>query len=321
MPESKNMKSHKIFILMIGIILIILAAFIYYLSIRSSRKELSGKHNLRVVTTLFPLYDFARIVGGDKVDVILLLPPGVEPHSFEPKPKDVVLINQADVFVYTGKSMEVWVDDIIRGVNNNKLLILDTSKGIKMIKSQLDNKSNYSNSNDPHYWLDFENATKMVDSIVLALIKKDPINIAYYNQNAMKLKKSITDLELRYKLSLSSCKSRDIIYAGHYAFGYLAKRYKLKYIAAMGVSPNAEPTANDLAALVRQIKSVNTKYIYYEELSSPKIAETLSNETQTKMLLLNAGHNVSLDQLRQGISFLTIMENNLTNLKIGLSCQ
>jgi zinc transport system substrate-binding protein len=114
------------------------------------------------------------------------------------------------------------------------------------------------------------------------------------------------------------CSSKEIIYAGHYAFGYLTKRYGLEYFAAQGVSPDSEPTAADLINLVNQIKKDNIKYIFYEELSSPKIAQTLSDETGAELLLLNAAHNISKEQLEQGATFISIMKNNLTNLKIGL---
>ncbi|MCL5431829.1 MAG: zinc ABC transporter substrate-binding protein, partial [Patescibacteria group bacterium] len=117
------------------------------------------------------------------------------------------------------------------------------------------------------------------------------------------------------------CKIKDVVYGGHYAFGYLTKRYGLNYVAAQGIAPDSEPTANDMVNLVKQIKKNGIKYIFYEELTSPKISETLAKETGTQMLLLNAAHNVTKQDLNNGVSYLSIMRENLANLKVGLECQ
>jgi zinc transport system substrate-binding protein len=309
------------------IIFIFMVVVIALTSVFVVAKKLSSdlrsptNNKLKIITTLFPLYDFAKNIGGNRVDVTLLLPPGVESHSFEPKPSDIIAINQGDVFVYTGKFMEVWVDDILKGTTNKNLKVVDASYGIKLLPTVLGDEDKQKGSNDPHIWLDFTNAQTMVDNIALALIEKDSPNSSFYMQNATSLKERIREIDGRYRTAFISCKSREIIYGGHYTFGYPAKRYGLTYKAAQGLAPDSEPTANDLASLVSQIRKNNIDYIFYEELSSPKIAETLARETNTKMLLLNAAHNVSKKDLEDGVSYLFIMERNLANLKIGLGCQ
>jgi zinc transport system substrate-binding protein len=174
---------------------------------------------------------------------------------------------------------------------------------------------------DPHIWLDFANAKIMAGNIAKAFSEIDPQNAEYYRKNLEGYQSKLTELDNTYKNTLSACKSKRIIYGGHYAFGYLAKRYNLEYYAAQGYSPDAEPTAGDLIKLVEQIKKDKIKYIFYEELTSPKIAETIARETKTNMLLLNAAHNLSKDEIDQGISFFDILHKNLNNFKIGLSCQ
>jgi len=284
----------------------------------NDKSTVSENKKLQVVTTLFPLYDFAKNIGQDKIRVTLLLPPGVEAHSFEPKPADVILINQADIFIYTGEFMEPWAEDIVKSITNKNLLVVNASNGINLIPAVFHDSYESARSIDPHIWLDFDNARMMVNSIMKAFTEKDPENKSFYEENAKEYNQQLADLDDDYKSALSLCKSKEIVYAGHYAFGYLAKRYGLKYLAAQGVSPDAEPTANDLINLVNQIKEDNIKYIFYEELSSPKIAETLSNETGTKLLILSAAHNVSKEQLNEGVTFISIMKSNLNNLKIGL---
>jgi zinc transport system substrate-binding protein len=284
-------------------------------------QEPSGVNKLRVVTTLFPIYDMAKNIGADKADVSLLLPPGVEAHSFEPKPSDIVKINEADVFVYTGKFMEPWAEDIIKGAVNKNLIIVDASRGTKMIPGVFHDADEPAGSLDPHIWLDFDNARIMVKNIVQAFQLKDSVYRDFYEQKANDYNGKLTELDGLYKKTLTTCKEKKIVYGGHYAFGYLAKRYGLKYLAAQGVSPDAEPTANDMIKLVEHIKKDKIKYVFYEELTSPKIAETIAGETKTKMLLLNAAHNLSRDQIDQGISFFDILHKDLDNLRVGLECK
>lgn len=275
---------------------------------------------IKIVTTLFPLYDFAKNIGQDKVEVMLLLPPGAQAHSFEPKPSDIARINQADIFIYTGRFMEPWVEGIIKGISNKNLTIIDSSIGIKMIPAVFHDLDEPVGSLDPHIWLDFDNDKVITNNIVQALTKKDRVNADNYLKNADIYHKNLSLLDEQYKKTLSNCNKREIIYGGHYTFGYLAKRYNLKYLAAQGISPDAEPTAQDLISLVQQIKKDNIKYIFYEEIDSSKIAETLSNETQTKILPLNTAHNISKNDFERQTSFLSIMKQNLENLKIGLEC-
>jgi zinc transport system substrate-binding protein len=306
----------------IFIVLFLMISGIIWLGFSIDKKYFSVNSNkISVVTTLFPLYDFARIVGGDNASVSLLLPPGVDPHSFEPKPGDIFKINQSQIFIYTGDLMEPWAKDILAGINNKNLAVVNASNGVAMIPAVFHDSDETVGSMDPHIWLDFNNDKIIVNSIAHALISKDPANKAYYEQRAAAYEQQLTDLDNEYASTLNTCSSKEIIYGGHYAFGYLAKRYGLNYVAAQGVSPDAEPTANDLAMLVNQIKKDGIKYVFYEELTSPKIAETLANETGAKLLLLNAAHNVSKSDIDQGVTFIDIMNRNLANLKIGLQCQ
>lgn len=277
-----------------------------------------------VITTLFPLYDIAKNIGQDKVEVTLLLPPGVEAHSFEPKPSDIVKINKADIFVYTGKFMEPWAEDIIKGISGKDVKIINSSIGVKMAKEEesghKDDSAHYDGGFDPHIWLDFDNAKIMVDNFTKIIIEKDPVNIDYYQKNADEYKNQLTKLDDDYKNTLANCKNNTIIYGGHYTFGYLASRYNLKYLSTQGISPNTEPNARDLIQLVKQIKKDNIEYIFYEELASSKIAETLVNETKTRMLLLNGAHNLTKEDFKNKVSFFLVMRDNLNNFKVGLQC-
>jgi zinc transport system substrate-binding protein len=283
------------------------------------QKPKNSSQKVTIVTTLFPLYDFAKNIGQDKVEVSLLLPPGIEAHSFEPKPSDIIKINNANIFVYTGEFMEPWAHDIIESASKN-VKIVDASKGIKLIKDQ-EQEHNH-NSVDPHIWLDFDNAKVMVKNITDALIEIDPQNKDYYQNNLKVYQGALSNLDDEYKNTLSVCKSKTIIYGGHYVFGYMAKRYGLEYLSAyQGFSPDSEPTAKDIIFLLEKIKKDNIKYIFYEEITNPKIAQILAKEANVKMLFLNGAHNLTKKDYESGVSFISIMEENLKNLSRGLDCQ
>lgn len=289
----------------------------------------------RVVTTLFPLYDFARNIGQDKIDVSLLLPPGVEPHAFEPKPSDIAKVARADVFIYTGKSMEPWAEKIIKGVGDSKLRVVDSSKGISLMKMGGGESGagpakgkpgdpghgHGSRSVDPHIWLDFANAQKMVDSITDTLVFARPADEAVLRQNAEAYKEKLRALDSTFAAELLKCPKREFIHAGHYAFGYLARRYHLIYMAAQGFGPDSEPTAKQLAALARQVKSHGLNAVFYEELVEPRIARTVAKETGAELLMLHGAHNLSRQEFEKGASFIGLMQANLVNLKRGLGCQ
>ncbi|GAM09616.1 high-affinity zinc uptake system binding-protein ZnuA [Geobacter sp. OR-1] len=283
----------------------------------------------KVVTTLFPLYDMARAICGDKAEVVLLIPPGVEPHHFEPRPDDMVLISKAALFIYTSRYMEPWADKLLRGVGSKRLTVINASDGLRFLpagdRHEHDGHAGEAESHpggmDPHVWLDLANSAKMVDLILAGVIGRDPGNRAFYEANASSYKKRLADLDLRYQQVLGNCGNRTLVHAGHFAFGYLAARYKLDYLAATGVTADAEPTPARLAELVNQVRKLGIKAVFTEELVSPKLAETLAGETGAEILRLHAGHNVGRDELARGITFPALMEQNLVALEKGLQCR
>jgi zinc transport system substrate-binding protein len=302
----------------------IIAAIIYYPS--TDRKEHDRQKAVArvvIVTTLFPLYDFAGNIGRGRVDVSLLLPPGVEAHAYEPKPSDIARISSADLFVYTGNFMEPWVGDVLKGINNPRLKVVDCSAGIDLIRdepAQDEHGHGHAGGLDPHIWLDLGNARKMSSSIAMALVDIDPGGRETYEANARAYDRVLSSLDDRYRETLSSCPRKEFIHGGHYAFGYLARRYGLHYIAAQGFSPDSEPTPRQLAAMTRTIRGHSLKYIFTEELVEPRVARTLARETGAEVLTLHGAHNISREELEGGIGFAGIMEQNLENLRKALGC-
>jgi zinc transport system substrate-binding protein len=280
---------------------------------------------LTVVATLFPLYDFSKNIGGQYADVFLLLPPGVESHGFEPKPEDILRINKADIFVYTGKHMEPWAEKILKGIENKPLVVVDSSKGITFIEGLSGDEHEHAHKEgelDPHIWLDFSNSQKMIDNMLEGFIKADAVNADIYRKNAEQYKAMLSALDNKFREGLASCKTRYFIHGGHYAFGYMAKRYGLAYISAYrGFSPDSEPSAKRLAELVKKMKKHNVRHVFYEELVTPRVADTIAKETGAELLQLHAAHNITKDEMEKGATFIGLMEQNRINLKTGLQCQ
>lgn len=310
----------------------ILLAFtlILYLSAcetEQADKTITGR--IKVVATLFPQYDFARQIAGDKAHISLLLPPGVESHAFEPSPRDIVNIKNAGLFIYTGEFMEPWADRILEGATDNGLIVVDASMGIQLLdedeeshgeeSEQHEEEKEHHEGKDPHIWLDPVNAIKMVENITEGLVRSDSKNESYYRENAAAYIKELKELDAKFSEAFSKVKSRKIIYGGHFAFGYFAKRYGLEHVSPyLGFAPDAEPNPKKIAELVRNIEESGSKYIFYEELVEPKVAKVIADETGAEMLLLHGAHNISREELTGGITYIEIMESNLEKLKQGL---
>lgn len=280
---------------------------------------------ISVVTTLFPQFDFARSIGGEYIDVTLLLPPGIEAHSFEPTPQDIVKLLKADLLLYTGELMEPWIINIIMNLENENVMVIDLSKNIQLIEMQEDDHDHsHSHSHDdgeldPHYWTDPNMAIIMVDTIVEAFVSIDPDNSNIYFSNGEMLKKDLVDLDQDIREVLSKTESDTIISGGHFAFGYFAKEYNLKHLSPYkGFSPNAEPSPQSITSLINTVREKKVNAIFYEELIDPKVGRTIVEETGVELLLLHGAHNLSKDEIESGITYIEIMYQNLENLKLGL---
>lgn len=318
------MKRFSLFTLMV---LIAIAALI---ASGCTRQEQKPSGRLQVVTTLFPLYDFARIIAGERAEVSMLLPPGMEPHSFEPKPNDIIRISKAGLFIYTSRYMEPWAATILKGIDSKNLKVVDAGRGVNYVDASAEAgheghaahaADDHAAAMDPHIWLDFENAALMVDSILGGFTAADPAGEAGYRTRAAELKIGLAELDQRFRNGLASCGSREFLHGGHFTFGYLARRYGLHYRSLSGIASESEPSAAKMAAMVRQIRSSGVSYLFAEELLSPRLTETLASEAGVVVLKLHGAHNLAKDDFQSGIGFIGLMEQNLVNLRKGLACR
>ncbi len=285
------------------------------------KAPVSGPKRLRAVVTIFPLYDFCRQIGGDRIEVSLLLPPGVEPHAFEPKPEDIVRINRAELFIYANRYMEPWAADIVKGAGNRRMLPVEAGTGVTYLHATGSDGHGHGGGVDPHIWLSPTNAEVMVDNICTGLVRQDPASRAYYEKNAAAYKEKLAVLDRQFREGLANCRQRVFLHGGHFAFGYLAERYGLTYASAFTVSANAEPTPENLAQMIDLMKRDKLRYVFYEELFSPKMAETIARETGATLLKLNSIDSLTREEMAGGATYLSLMEQNLRNLRTGLECR
>jgi len=310
----------------IGLLALVLVCV---LSCQQNKDTHQPRQKLHVIATIFPVYDFARNIGGDKIDIKMLLPPGTDAHHYELKPEDIIRVTKTDIFLFTNFELEQWAYRIIKAADKNtNMLAVETGNGA--ILMPLDQKAEKHATDeelgkdlsrfDPHIWLDMDNAQKMVDNITEAFIQKDSRNSDTYKKNANDYKKKLAALDQKYRQTLSGCRSKTILHAGHWAFAYLAKKYNLQYIAASNVFADSEPSPQQIIALIEQIRKEKVSFVYYEDMSNPRLARTIAKETGTGLLKLNNGHDLKKSDMDAGESFISIMEQNLINLQKGLKC-
>lgn len=282
----------------------------------------NNQGKLRIVTTLFPQFDFAKQIVGDKAEVVLLLPPGVEAHSYEPTPQDIVRIRKADVFIYTSEYMEPWAVKMIAEIGSEDLKVINLSEGLEFLEAE-DHDHDHDDSSidkDPHTWLDPVYAQQMVNNIRDGISEVDSKNKNFYKLNAENYNEEIAQLDKSFRELFLKTENNTIIYGGHFAFGYFTKRYGLNHLSPYsGFSPNAEPTPNKIIELINKLDDLKVKVIYYEELVDPKVANIIAEATGAKTELLHGAHNISKSELEAGIGYLDIMYDNLAKLKEGLS--
>ncbi|MEH7415110.1 metal ABC transporter substrate-binding protein [Neobacillus drentensis] len=287
-----------------------------------SEKTSEGSKKLQIVTTFYPMYYFAQKVAGSSANVELLIPNGVEPHDWEPTAKDMAKIQDSDLFIYNSRYFETWTEKVFKSINDPDLKVVEASKGIKLMDAIASEEEDHqhseqTSSKDPHVWLSPVLAQKEVNTIANALEQADPKNKDQYQKNAAALNSELASLDSMYKDTVDKAKEKEFV-TQHAAFGYLAKQYGLTQIPIAGLSPDVEPTLGKLAELTDLTKKKNVKIIYFEELTSSKVADTLAKEIGAKTEVLNPLEGLTKKEQAKGLDYLDVMKNNLESLKRSL---
>lgn len=301
-----------------------------------------------VVTSNYPIYDFVEKIAKDTVEVINIIPPGAEPHDWEPTAKDITLFEKADLFVYNGAGMEPWAEDVLESLSNKNLKTLVTSSNVDLIRNEEDEEHDHDHDHDhehhhhhhhddhdhdehdhehhhhhhgeydPHIWLSLKNADIISKSIKDKLIEINPDKAEFYEENYKEFSKELAALDEKYTKELAEFKGRNIVVA-HEAFAYLCRDYGLNQLGIEGVFAESEPTPKKMKEIVDYVKANNVKVIFFESLASPKVAEAIARETGAETDMLNPIEGLTESEIASGKDYLSIMEDNLSSLKKALS--
>lgn len=304
-------------------------------------KIVEGKVN--VITSFYPIYEFAQAIGGEDANVINLLPTGVEPHDWTPRSQDILNVSKAQLFLYNGAGLEGWVPNFLKGLGSDaKVKTVEVSQGIELIEANGDDGHGHGDDGhghgeeaeheagteadheeetadhadhhvDPHTWVSPKSAIVMAENIKNSFVDADPEHQAAYEARYQELLGQLQELDAKFTEQLSALPNKEIV-VSHQAFGYLCRDYGLSQHAIMGLSPEAEPRAQDLVALSKLVKEEGIRYIFFEELVSDKLAKTLASEAGVETLVLNPVEGLTKSQAKAGDNYFTLMEKNLQNL-------
>ena len=282
-----------------------------------------------VVATFFPIAEISRAVVGDLADVIVITPEGTEPHDYEPTPKQIQQILSADVFFMNGEGLDPWGEKLYSDLETQQVTVLELTEGVALKEGgthehhEEENADAHGNEaetgKDPHVWLDPTVMIRAATALRDEMMSIDPNNATQYAQQTQVFLSALESLDAAYKTGLSMCEKNSII-VSHDAFAYLSDRYGFTTHAIAGLSPSAEPSAKQLAELAEEAKENKTEYIFFESLVSPKLAETLAAEVGAKTLVLTPIEGRNEEEAAANATYISLMQQNLENLKTALAC-
>ena len=292
-------------------------------------------NRLKIVTTLFPAYDWVREIAGDAIDGIsleMLTDGGIDFHSYQPTVNDIVRISECDVFIYAGTSADNWVDDVINDVIDSRVLVINLSEipditkyeeeiAEGMQKHGHEHGENGETEFDEHTWLSVKNAAVFSSKIADVLSVKNPENEAVYRKNAEAYKERLKKLDEEYRKEISSAENKVVVFADRFPFRYLAEDYGLKYYAAFpGCSAESEASFETISFLAKKVEELSLPAVLVIEDSNVKIANAVVsavNGRTPKIITVDSMQSVSKKDIETGITYISVMEENLKQIKIG----
>ncbi len=293
--------------------------FLLFLSLTSlSAKEPNQKATIAAST--FSLYDIAKNIASDTAESFMILPFGVDAHSYKPTPKDMIKISRSDLVLYSGAGLEPWIEGF-----EFKNRAIDISLYVKLMelskdKHQHNHDDHHHDRVDPHYWQSPNNMMFATERIAQELITLFPKNRELYLKNRDSYIAMLKNLDEDYKKELSKCQL-DTIIVNHNAFSYLANRYGFHTEALSGLSPEAEPSAKNMIKLIKFIKEHKVETIFFEKFANEKTIKSIAKETKVSYDVLQPLGNITADEAKENLGYEDIMRRNLQKISKALKCQ
>lgn len=273
---------------------------------------------LKIVTTIFPYYDFVRAVAKDRAEVKLLLSPGSEPHSYEPSPSDIVAIENCDIFLYNGGESDEWVDGVLDSIENKSIKVLKMMDCVNVLNEKTP-EHNESDEIDEHIWTSLRNAQSLVRKITTEICKIDANNKTFYEQNSDDYISTLSALDKEFSKTVSTAKRKVLVFGDRFPFLYFVNDYNLDYECAFpGCSSETEPSIATVSRLIDYVRAENIPVVFYLEFSNGKIAQIISEDSNAVTLQFSSCHNVTKDEFADGVTYISLMEQNLSALKEAL---
>lgn len=293
------------------------------------------ENRLDIVSTIFPPYDFAREVAGDKAEVSMLLPPAAESHSFEPTPQDIIKIQNCDLFLYVGGESDEWVNEVLESMDTSKMKIVTLMDCVETVEEEIvegmeeeEEEAETEEAGewelaepeyDEHVWTSPRNAKLITQKISDALCEIDVANATVYQKNTTAYLSKLDELDGKFQNVVANAARKTIVFGDRYPFRYFSDAYGLDYFAAFpGCSTETEASAATVKFLIDKIDAESIPVVFHIELSNEKMANTISEATGAKVLLLHACHNISKADFESGVSYLELMGRNADALKEAL---
>jgi zinc transport system substrate-binding protein len=253
----------------------------------------------------------------------MLLPPGSESHSFEPSPRDIITVQNSDIFIYVGGGSDKWIDRILQSMNTDNMKILAMIDAVEKVEEEIvegmEEDDGEEGAYDEHVWTSPQNAILIVRAITELLCEADPANADFFRQNAAAYTAELRQLNADFIEAVSNAKRNTVVFADRFPFRYFADAYGLTYFAAFpGCSTETEPSAATVKFLIDKIRSEKIPVVFHIELSNERMADTISDETGAKKLMLHSCHNITKRDFDFGMGYLEIMKNNIENLREAL---
>lgn len=287
----------------------------YTASNRAIAPSTQTSTKMRITASFYPLYFFTKEIAGDDADVQNLTPAGAEPHEYEPTPQEIIRLEESQIVIVNG-AMEPWLGKIKQSLSDKGIVLVTTGEGL--FSRQEKNGDSHA-VQDVHVWLSPRIAKHIVERIRDALSNKDPQHATRYHARTEDLIRRLTELDAQFTQGLRGCTQTSFI-TSHAAFGYLADEYGLTQIGIAGLSPEAEPSPQALGEIADVAKTHKIKYIFFETLVDPRLANTLAEEVGAQTLVLNPLEGMSDQDIAKGKTYFTEMQQNLAHLRLALTC-
>lgn len=337
-------------VIVIGIGIVFLGLYIYMSEEQVADRKDINSDSIKVFTSIYPVYETARKIAGEKIDIGLIIPNGVEVHSYEPSPKKIVQLENADLFFYIGEAMEHWITKAELVLNESDIKSIELSRHLDLIslenEDNVDNEDDYHEENhqqadheqeheeyhdphqleehghthgsyDPHVWLDPMNMKKIAEIIKDELVRFDPDNKDFYNANYSDFSTEVKELDRDYRERLTE-KDREFILVSHAAFAYLARRYGFEQYAISGITSHEESTPGNIARLIEIAEKNHLQHIFKEKQMSNRTVRVLADEADLEILTLDPFIGLDKDEIRNNEDYFSVMRKNLENLEKAL---